>query len=103
MLLLDITTFEPEKVVEVSKRWELVESMDFPTGLKVINQWFDAGGGRVFTLYDVETVEDYMAYNLPFIDLCKVEVFPVMEAGDFKKLASEYMEKLRAGGPLMTG
>ncbi len=98
VLLLDITTFEPEKVMEVSKRWEMVESMDFPKGLKVINQWFDAGGGRVFTLYDVDTIQDYMVYNFPFMDLCKIEVFPVMEAGDFKKLSSEYMEKLNALG-----
>jgi|SRR5665647_3575682 len=94
MLLLDITTFEPEKSMEAFKRWEQVESMDFPKGLKVINQWLDAGGGRVFTLYNVETIEDYMAYNFPFADLCHVEVFPVIEGGDFKKFASEYMDKL---------
>jgi hypothetical protein len=94
MLLLDITTIEPEKMIEVNKRWELVESMDFPKGLKILGQWFDAGGGRVFTLYNVETIEDYMAYNLPFADLCKVEVFPVIEAGDFKRVASECIEKM---------
>ncbi len=94
MLLLDITTVEPEKMIEVNKRWELVESMDFPKGLKIVGQWFDAGGGRVFTLCNVETIEDYMAYNLPFADLCKVEVFPVIEAGDFKRVASECIEKM---------
>lgn len=94
MLLLDITTFEPEKTVEVNKRWEQVESMDFPEGLKIAGQWFDAGGARVFTLYDVETIEDYMAYNLPFSDLCKVEVFPVIEAGDFKRVVSSCIEKM---------
>lgn len=94
MLLLDITTVEPEKMIEVNKRWELVESMDFPKGLQILGQWFDAGGGRVFTLYNVETIEDYMAYNLPFADLCKVEVFPVIEAGDFKRVASECIEKM---------
>ncbi len=94
MLLLDITTFEPEQGMELFKRWELVESLELPDGLKVINQWFDAGGGRVITLYDVETIEDYMAYNFPFTDLCKVEVFPVMEAEEFKKFAAQQMEKL---------
>jgi hypothetical protein len=94
MLLLDITTFEPEKTIEVNKRWEQVEKMDFPKGLNIINQWFDAGGARVFTLYNVETIEDYMAYNLPFADLCKVEVFPVLEAGDFRRVVSECIEKM---------
>ncbi len=95
MLLMDITTFEPEQGMELLKRWELVGNMDLPKGLKVINQWFDAGGGRAITLYEVETIQDYMAYNFPFTDLCEVEVFPVMEGEDFQKFTSEYMEKLR--------
>jgi hypothetical protein len=94
MLLLDITTFDPENTMELLKRWELVENMDFPDGLKVINQWFDAGGGRVITLFDVETVKDYLAYNLPFTDLCQIDVFPVIEAEDFKKFTVHQMEKL---------
>lgn len=92
---MDITTFEPEQGMELLKRWELVGNMDLPKGLKVINQWFDAGGGRAITLYEVETIQDYMAYNFPFTDLCEVEVFPVMEGEDFQKFTSEYMEKLR--------
>ncbi|MGB9929035.1 MAG: DUF3303 domain-containing protein, partial [Methanosarcina sp.] len=63
-----------------------------------INQWFDAGGGRAFTLYNIETIEDYMAYNFPFTGICKVEVFPVIEAKDFQKFASEYIEKLSSAG-----
>jgi hypothetical protein len=35
-----------------------------------------------------------MAYNFPFTDLCHVEVFPVMEAGAYKKFAAQHMEKL---------
>lgn len=93
MLLIDITTFDPEMVMEVSKRWELAESMEFPKGLKIINQWFDAGGGRAITLYDVETIQDYMAYNFLFSDLCHVDVFPVMEAEEFKKFLAGQMEK----------
>jgi hypothetical protein len=91
MLLLDITTFDPENSMELFKRWEQAEKVDSFNGLKVINQWFDAGGGRVITLYDVETVKDYVAYNLPFADLCQVEVFPVVEAEEFKRFASRYM------------
>lgn len=94
MLLLDITTFDPKNTTELFKRWEKVESMDFPKGLKVINQWFDAGGGRVITLFDVESVKDYLAYNLPFTDLCQIDVFPVIEADDVKKSIIYRMEKL---------
>ena len=98
MLLLDITTFEPDKTMEINKRWEQVKYMDFPKGLNIINQWFDAGGGRVFTLFDVETIGDYMAYNLPFADLCKVEVVPIVEAAYFEKLVSECVEKMTKMG-----
>lgn len=94
MLLLDITTFDPKNTTELFKRWEKVESMAFPKGLKVINQWFDAGGGRVITLFDVESVKDYLAYNLPFTDLCQIDVFPVIEADDVKKSIIYRMEKL---------
>ena len=92
MLLLDITTFKPEYSMELFKRWEEMENMGYPKGLKVINQWFDAGGGRVITLFDVETVKDYIVCNLPFVDLCHVDVFPVIEASEFKEFASKYMK-----------
>lgn len=98
MLLLDITTFDPENTMELFKRWEQVEKMGYPDGLKVINQWFDAGGGRVVTLFDVETVKDYIAYNLPFADLCQVDVFPVIESEDFKKFVTQQMQWLSNSG-----
>lgn len=94
MLLLDITTFEPEHGVELFKRWEAVEKLSSPAGLKIVGRWFDAGGGRVITLFDVETVKDYMNYSLPFTDLCQVEVFPVVESDTFKNFAAYQMEKL---------
>lgn len=94
MLLLDITTFDPENSMELFKRWQQIENTVFPEGLKIINQWFDAGGGRVITLFDVETVKDYLAYNLPFTDLCQIDVFPVIEADDFKKSTAYQMVKL---------
>jgi hypothetical protein len=94
MLLLDITTFEPKNGIELFKRWESVEKLGVPKGLEIVGQWFDAGGGRVITLFDVETVKDYINYNLPFTDLCQVEVFPVIESEDFKKFAAQHVEKL---------
>ena len=77
MLLLDITTFEPEKTIEVNKRWEQVEKMDFPKGLNIINQWFDAGGARVFTLYNVELLKIiwHTIYRLPTYAKLKSSLF----------------------------
>lgn len=88
MLLLDITTFNPENTMELFKLWEQLEKTDPPKGLKIICQWFDAGGGRVVTLFDVETVKDYLSYNLPFTNLCQIDVFPVIEAEEFKIFAA---------------
>jgi len=92
MLLLDITTFKPEDSIELFQRWEEMENRGYPKGLKVVNQWFDAGGERVITLFDVETVKDYVICNLPFVDLFHVDVFPVIEANEFKEFASKYMK-----------
>jgi hypothetical protein len=92
MLLIDITTFKPEDSVELFRRWEQMEKMGSPKGLRVVGQWFDAGGGRVITLFDVETVKDYAVYNFPFTDLCEVDVFPVIETDEFKEFALKYIE-----------
>lgn len=96
MLLLDIVTFELENSAKVFKRWEHVESKVSPKGLKVVNQWFDAGGGRIITVYDVESIKDYVTYNFSFTDLCHIEVFPVIGAEEFKKFASKCMGNLTA-------
>ena len=93
MLLLDITTFNPENTLELFKLWEQMEKESSPTGLKIVSQWFDAGGGRVITLFDVETVKDYLSYNLPFTNLCHVDVFPVIEADEFKIFVAHQMGK----------
>ncbi|WP_440944816.1 DUF3303 domain-containing protein [Methanosarcina sp. T3] len=94
VLLLDITTFELENSVKLFKRWEQVQNKGIPKGVKIINQWFDAGGGRMITVYDVESIKDYAAYNILFTDLCHIEVFPVVGAEEFKKFISKYMSKL---------
>lgn len=96
MLLLDITTFELENSLKVFKRWEQSEGKGFPEGLKVVNQWFDAGGGRVITIYDVDSIKDYVTHNFSFTDLCHVEVFPVVGSEEFKKFALKCMESLNA-------
>jgi hypothetical protein len=93
MLLLDITTFKYENSMELLKRWEELENRGYPKGLKVVNQWFDAGGTRVITLFDVETVKDYVICNLPFIDLCHVDVFPVIEVSEFREFASKCIKR----------
>ncbi|KKG15293.1 hypothetical protein EO98_08525 [Methanosarcina sp. 2.H.T.1A.6] len=94
MLLLDITTFELKNSVKLYERLKQVESKGSPKGLKVVNQWFEAGGGRVITIYDVKSVKDYTAYNSLFTDLCRVDVFPVIGVEEFKKFASKYTENL---------
>ena len=94
MLLLEILAFKPEDSMELFKRWDEIEYKGYPKGLKVVNQWFAAGGGRVITLFDVENVKDYVVYNSQFVDLCHVDVFPVIEAGEFKEFASKYMENM---------
>ena len=94
MLLLDITTFKPDDSMELFQRWKEMESRGYPKGLKVVNQCFDAGGGRVITLFDVESVKDYVAFNSQFVDLCQVDAFPVIEASEFKQFISKYMENL---------
>ncbi|MDI9394346.1 MAG: hypothetical protein QM426_02540 [Euryarchaeota archaeon] len=54
MLLLGIKIFELENISKLCERWKQVEKEGYTNGLKVANQLFDAGGGLVVTVYDVE-------------------------------------------------
>ena len=83
MLLMTILTWEPEKRDEVIKRraeWE------YPEGMRLIGEWSDLAGGRVFSLVEVDDPNVILAAASDWEDLTKLEVTPVMETEEVKKL-----------------
>ena len=83
MLLMTILTWEPEKRDDVIKRraeWE------YPQGMRLIGEWSDLAGGRVFSLVEVDDPNVILAAASDWEDLTKLEVTPVMETEEVKKL-----------------
>jgi hypothetical protein len=90
MLLMDIITWEPKDSLKVAK---LYSNYEYPKGIKVIDEWTDLTGYRLFVIYESEDEKTYAASVLPFIGLCKFETFPVMKMDRFMQLAQKFVEK----------
>lgn len=90
MLLMDIITWEPKDSEKVKSCYV---NYKYPKGLKVIDEWIDLAGYRMFLIYDAENEKAYAAANLPFIGLCRFETFPVMKAERYMQMVRELAEK----------
>ncbi|KKG09924.1 hypothetical protein EO98_17765 [Methanosarcina sp. 2.H.T.1A.6] len=90
MLLMDIVTWEPKDSEKVKNCYM---NYEYPKGLKVIDEWIDLTGYRMFLIYEADDEKAYAAANLPFIGLCRFETFPVMKAEKYMQLAQELAEK----------
>ncbi len=86
MLIMDIITWEPEKTETVIKR--RVEEK-IPTGVKVIGEWIDIGGGRAYRLVDVDDPRVLFAMTSAWVGIGKKELVPVMGAEDMMKLMAQ--------------
>ncbi|KKH45418.1 DUF3303 domain-containing protein [Methanosarcina sp. 1.H.A.2.2] len=90
MLLMDIVTWEPKDSEKVKNCYM---NYEYPKGLKVIDEWVDLTGYRMFLIYEADGEKAYAAANLPFIGLCRFETFPVMKAEKYMQMAQELAEK----------
>ncbi len=88
MLFMDIWTWEPEKRREVQKRWT---EFKYPEDMKVVGEWLDLAGNRIFVLYEVDDPRTMLTANDMWLDIAKVDSVPVMEA---KEVARIYAEKM---------
>ena len=68
----------PEQRDEMVKRAKEKGSM-VPEGIKVINEWCDATGGKSFSLFEANNSNDILAWVYAWSDIIKFEVTPVME------------------------
>jgi len=85
MLFMAMTSYEVGKRDEVTKR--LLDIGDkFPEGIKVIGQWSAIGGGRGFTLVEVDDPKVALTATMAWSDLLKFEIVPVIETEEVRKL-----------------
>ena len=90
MLLMDIITWEPKDSAKVGN---LYANYEYPEGMKVIDEWTDLMGYRMFVIYETEGERMYAPSISPFIGLCRFETIPVMKADKYMQMAREHAEK----------
>jgi hypothetical protein len=78
-----VLTWEPERTNEVVKRRT---ERKHPEGLKVIGEWIDLAGGRVFCLIEAQDPKIILEATFAWTDLGKFECTPVMDVEDVLKL-----------------
>jgi hypothetical protein len=81
-----IFTWEPDKRNEIIKRRSEKGGM-IPQGMKLLGEWTDISGGRVFRLVDLEDPKAGLQAVLAWSDLGKIEMFPVIETEASMKIA----------------
>lgn len=90
MLLMDIITWEPKDSQKVA---EFYANYEYPKGIKVIDEWFDLSGYRIFVIYETDDEETYAASVLPCMGLCRFETIPVMKMDKLMILYQKIAEK----------
>lgn len=95
MLLMDIITWEPKDSLKVANFYA---NYEYPKGIKVIDEWTDLTGYRMFVIYETADEKTYAASVLPFIGLCRFETFPIMKLDKFMQMAQKVAEKVGGKG-----
>jgi hypothetical protein len=90
MLLMDIITWEPKDSAKVG---DLYMNYEYPKGMKVIDEWIDLTGYRMFVIYETDDNKIYALSVSPFIGLCRFETIPVMKADKYMQMAQKHAEK----------
>jgi hypothetical protein len=87
MLFMCIYTWKPGQRNEVIKR--RIQGPALPEGMKAIGEWVEVGGGRSFRIIDVSDPKIALAAALPWTDIGKLEMIPVMDSDEAVKLAAQ--------------
>jgi len=90
MLLMDIITWEPKDSAKVG---DLYTNYKYPKGMKVIDEWIDLTGYRMFVIYETEGEKIYAPSISPFIGTCRFETIPVLKANKYMQMTQEHAEK----------
>ena len=88
MLFMCIFTWEPEQRNEVIKR--RMQGQALPEGVKSIGEWVELGGARSFRLIDApDDAKLALAAALPWTDIGKLQMIPVMDSEEAVKFAAQ--------------
>jgi hypothetical protein len=66
-----------------------MQGQALPDGVKAIGEWVEVGGGRVFRIVDIPDAKLGLAAALPWTDIGKLEMIPVMDSEEAAKFAAQ--------------
>jgi hypothetical protein len=87
MLFMVIFKWEPDKRNEVLKR-RMEQGALSPPEIKILGEWVALQGGRSFRLVQTDDPGAVMKATMAWADLGKLEIFPLIETEELKKLAA---------------
>ncbi len=90
MLFMSIWVWKSERRDEVKKRWS---EYKYPEGIKLVGEWLDITGNRIFVLYEADDPTTMLEANDLWLDIALVDTVPVMEAKEVAKMMAEKMER----------
>ncbi len=83
MRFILIGTWDPQQQEKVvTKRLE--NGRLVPKGITILNEWLDASGGRSIWLIEADSARECFKWSLHWSNLCRFEMFPVVEVEDDK-------------------
>ena len=82
---MSIYTYEPENRDAIIKRRAEKGALT-PPRVKVLGEWSRLAGHRVFRLSEVEDPKAFLAATSAWLDLGKIETYPVMPTEEVMKL-----------------
>ena len=87
MLVMTVFMWDPAVRDDVLGR-RMEKGAMAPAGMKILGEWVDVSGGRVFRLSEVKDAKTMMSAALAWTDLGVVDSVPVLETEEVMKLAS---------------
>jgi hypothetical protein len=87
---MSIWVWKSERRDEVKKRWS---EYKYPEGIKLVGEWLDITGNRIFVLYEADDPRIMLEANDLWLDIAIVDTVPVMEAKEVAKIMAEKMER----------
>lgn len=80
MLFMAIFNFDPENREELVKR--RLEGNRSPEGIKIVGEWIDFAGGRVFRVFETSETAHLAVAAYAWSDLGYAEVIPIIKTKD---------------------
>ena len=84
MLFMTIGTYDIDRRDEIIKR-RLQKGRMTPKGMKVLGEWSTFGGCKMFILAELSDPQVALQSTVPWSDLMKFEIIPVMDTEQVMK------------------